>query len=737
MRTVAMAALLLALTTSSGAITWEFEEDTQGWQIRLGGSSGSFFPPLDAVVEEGVLRIPVTEQFLEQVDFRDEGYLYDRYPVLISPQLNLDSGLFDRVEVRLRFVHPDPVATGVFLSWINDIDASEFGVSHVELPGILVPAVFTSEWQEVVFHPLDEEEQWDSDATWGGILEEIRLSIDLFESSEERREPVDLGELPEWVEIDRIVLTGVEERLQGELPPPEVSATHSPGLLFGPAQFVPMGQEGLGRVTTTGFPGTGIADLDGDGDLDVLVPWGLSSPDRGGFVAAMNDGTGVLSEIQRPVPSRAVDFHPIYYLGGLADANGDGLVDLFYRHVGLGVWLTDAEAPGRYVDQAIPGMGPDDQDGDGVHDGLPQYLDDFDGDGDFDLLVSVDRWTTGDSFLRLLLNDGEGGYSPGDFWEFPQYWARRVRDFDGDGKLDLRWFPIDSLYNPRARIVMLLSYNILESGTEQTFEMVVEDASGLDYPAPFAYGDFSGDGSFDLVLPGKTVEEWGRDRHSMLIAVNDGTDRYFELKPWQGEEVVYDHISDYPTSIDLNGDGLLDVVVANRHRRTGRNVIVYLGQKDGFPIEEGRYGLAGFGNAVWPGDLDADADLDLVVIDGQYRGGGLHVLYNRLDPPTAVEVSSAAVPDAHSLGQAYPNPFNPDVAIPLTLAEAQRQVTVRVYNSLGQEVRHLEQGPLAAGHHSLAWDGRDRGGQPVASGSYLLRVSAGGWEGARKVVKTR
>ena len=81
--------------------------------------------------------------------------------------------------------------------------------------------------------------------------------------------------------------------------------------------------------------------------------------------------------------------------------------------------------------------------------------------------------------------------------------------------------------------------------------------------------------------------------------------------------------------------------------------------------------------------------------------------------------------------------FNPDVVVPLTLAQAERQVTVRVYNSLGQEVRRLARGPLAAGHHSLSWDGRDRGGQLVASGSYLLKVSAGDWEVARKVVKTR
>ena len=77
------------------------------------------------------------------------------------------------------------------------------------------------------------------------------------------------------------------------------------------------------------------------------------------------------------------------------------------------------------------------------------------------------------------------------------------------------------------------------------------------------------------------------------------------------------------------------------------------------------------------------------------------------------------------------------MVIPLTLAEAQRQVTVRVYNSLGQEVRYLAQGSLAAGHHSLSWDGRDGGGQPVASGSYLLRVRAGDWEAASKAVKAR
>ena len=446
----------------------------------------------------------------------------------------------------------------------------------------------------------------------------------------------------------------------------------------------------------------------------------------------MNDGTGDLSEIRRPVPDLAIDLQPHYYLGGFADANGDGVVDLFYHYGGLGVWLTDEEAPGGYVQKAIPGTGPDDDsDGDGVHDGYPKAFGDFDGDGDVDMLAAVFRWnSTGDAFLRLLLNDGAGGYSLGAFWELPEYIAGSVRDFDGDGKPDLSWFRTDSTIQRRSTIVMFLSSNILE-GLEQTIEMVVEDGNALNWPVPVEYGDFSGDGVFDMIFPGRTAGDGWR---GLLIAVNDGTNRHFKLEPWQDEEIVYNTVVN---GVDLNQDGLLDLALANRNGRTGRNVIVYLGREDGFPIEEGRYALEGNGSAVWAGDLDADADPDLVVVDGGYQGGGLHVLYNRLDPATAVEPASAAVPDAHALGQAYPNPFNPDVVVPLTLAEDQRQVTVRVYNSLGQEVRRLQQGPLAAGHHSLSWDGRDRGGQLVASGSYLLRVSAGGWEAARKVVKAR
>jgi hypothetical protein len=72
-----------------------------------------------------------------------------------------------------------------------------------------------------------------------------------------------------------------------------------------------------------------------------------------------------------------------------------------------------------------------------------------------------------------------------------------------------------------------------------------------------------------------------------------------------------------------------------------------------------------------------------------------------------------------------PNPFNPRTELRLDLARA-AAVTVDVHDARGRRVGRL--GPVArpAGESSLAWDGTGFGGRPLASGTYLLRVAAGG-----------
>lgn len=50
---------------------------------------------------------------------------------------------------------------------------------------------------------------------------------------------------------------------------------------------------------------------------------------------------------------------------------------------------------------------------------------------------------------------------------------------------------------------------------------------------------------------------------------------------------------------------------------------------------------------------------------------------------------------------------------------------MKIYNTLGQEIRTLVNSVLPAGEHSVSWDGIDRDGQPVSSGLYLYQLRVG------------
>ena len=77
-----------------------------------------------------------------------------------------------------------------------------------------------------------------------------------------------------------------------------------------------------------------------------------------------------------------------------------------------------------------------------------------------------------------------------------------------------------------------------------------------------------------------------------------------------------------------------------------------------------------------------------------------------------------SIPTEFALGQNYPNPFNPvtkmDISLPLT-----GDVTLVIYNILGQKVRTLFSGELNYGYHTMQWNGLDDQGLRVSSGVYF------------------
>jgi hypothetical protein len=99
--------------------------------------------------------------------------------------------------------------------------------------------------------------------------------------------------------------------------------------------------------------------------------------------------------------------------------------------------------------------------------------------------------------------------------------------------------------------------------------------------------------------------------------------------------------------------------------------------------------------------------------------------------PTAVP--NSPLPTKLAL-ENFPNPFNPSTTIRFALPR-DADVTLKVYDVAGRLVRTLlEREPRDAGVHDALWDGNDTGGNPVSSGVYFYRLTAGTETLTRKAV---
>ena len=98
-------------------------------------------------------------------------------------------------------------------------------------------------------------------------------------------------------------------------------------------------------------------------------------------------------------------------------------------------------------------------------------------------------------------------------------------------------------------------------------------------------------------------------------------------------------------------------------------------------------------------------------------------------------VSSVAergeVPTEFVLQQNYPNPFNPSTTIQYALP-SRSQVTLTVFNTLGQIVRELVNGDSEAGYHEVQFDATG-----LASGVYFYRMRAGDFVETKRLLLLR
>ena len=86
---------------------------------------------------------------------------------------------------------------------------------------------------------------------------------------------------------------------------------------------------------------------------------------------------------------------------------------------------------------------------------------------------------------------------------------------------------------------------------------------------------------------------------------------------------------------------------------------------------------------------------------------------------TGIDDDISNLPREVALYQNFPNPFNPSTEIKFALPQ-QSDVTIEVFNILGQKTATVAQGLFPAGYHSVTWNAGS-----AASGVYYYKLTTG------------
>ena len=103
------------------------------------------------------------------------------------------------------------------------------------------------------------------------------------------------------------------------------------------------------------------------------------------------------------------------------------------------------------------------------------------------------------------------------------------------------------------------------------------------------------------------------------------------------------------------------------------------------------------------------------------------------DGTVSIRDITTIMPDDYKLAQNYPNPFNPTTKIEYYLP-VNNTISLTIYNMLGQEVVKLVNNQsTVGGSHYIVWNGTDKNGVEVGSGTYIYELKYGNFSKTRKM----
>ena len=209
---------------------------------------------------------------------------------------------------------------------------------------------------------------------------------------------------------------------------------------------------------------------------------------------------------------------------------------------------------------------------------------------------------------------------------------------------------------------------------------------------------------------------------------------------------VYKRPPDPVASVDVNGDGIVNildlVLISANFGKTGQNPADVNGDGVVNIVDlvkvASEMGAGAAAPSAHPQTLEMLTAADVRWWLTQAEQANLIDATSQRGILMLQQLLAALVPKETSLLPNYPNPFNPETWIPYQLSET-AEVTLHIYAVDGTLIRTLALGYQPAGmyqskNRAVYWDGRNKGGEPVASGVYFYTITAGNFTATRKML---
>ncbi|MTI89429.1 MAG: T9SS type A sorting domain-containing protein [Balneolaceae bacterium] len=204
------------------------------------------------------------------------------------------------------------------------------------------------------------------------------------------------------------------------------------------------------------------------------------------------------------------------------------------------------------------------------------------------------------------------------------------------------------------------------------------------------------------------------------VKITDPASEWAVNSEFQGQRVTLENVvledeSEWPTESISSGSGVNVNVLGNSPKLEGVTYVLRIDRGESY-----------FDGTTAPAD-----SFSITGVMGRFDATTQLYPFYEIEMGEATHIdepNQPGVPEGFALNQNYPNPFNPTTNITYSVAEAS-DVTLKVYNSLGQYIATLVNSKQSAGDYTVRFDASN-----LSNGMYIVRIKAGSFVDSKKML---